>query len=163
MKKWNWMGIISIFVLITLLGSIVYSAYNLVTTPAGAVLSANEKTKGDYSLMLLQCMLGVVVLFLPSLLSKRMRFVIPDIMYVFFIIFLYCAIYLGEVRSFYYLIPNWDTVLHMFSGAMLGCLGFSVVNLLNKNEKVTMSLSPFFVALFALLFCGFSWSALGIL
>ncbi len=155
LKKWNWTKILAIFVLVTLLVSIVYATVNLILTPADAYLGEGEKTRGDYTLMILQCILGVVVLFLPSMLSKRMKFEIPDAMYIVFIIFLYCAIYLGEVQSFYYLIPNWDTILHTFSGAMLGGLGFSIVNLLNNNENVSLNMSPFFVALFALSFAVF--------
>lgn len=153
-RKWNWAQILAIFVLITLLVSIVYAVINLISAPSGTV-PEGEKTKGDYTLMLMQCILGVVVLFLPSLISKKMHFVIPNAMYIVFIIFLYCAIYLGEVQSFYYLIPNWDTILHTFSGAMLGGLGFSIVSLLNSDERVTLSMSPVFVALFACCFAVF--------
>ena len=75
-------------------------------------------------------------------------------------IFLYCAIFLGEVLQFYYLIPHWDTILHFFSGAMLGALGFILVSWLNDSEKVRVSLTPAFVALFAFCFalsCGAIW------
>ena len=47
---------------------------------------------------------------------------------------------------------NWDNILHTFSGAMIGALGFSIVTLLNKTEKVPMELSPLFVALFSFCF-----------
>lgn len=73
-------------------------------------------------------------------------------MHIVFVIFLYAAIYLGEVRSFYYNVPYWDTVLHTFSGAMIGALGFSIVKLLNDSEKVKITLSPIFVAIFAFSF-----------
>ena len=55
-------------------------------------------------------------------------------------------------RLFYYNISNWDNILHTFSGAMIGALGFSIVTLLNKTEKVPMELSPLFVALFSFCF-----------
>ena len=66
--------------------------------------------------------------------------------------FLFCAIYLGEVRNFYYIIPHWDTILHAFSGAMLGAFGFTLVNILNDSERVKVTLSPAFIALFAFCF-----------
>ena len=43
-------------------------------------------------------------------------------------------------------------ILHTFSGLMLGALGFSVVNLLNRTEKVPVHLSPLLVAVFAFCF-----------
>ena len=73
-------------------------------------------------------------------------------MLILYTIFLYCAIYLGEVKSFYYNVPHWDTILHTFSGAMLGALGFSFVTLLNKTEEVPMNLSPLFVVIFSFCF-----------
>ena len=56
------------------------------------------------------------------------------------------------LRSFYYTVPHWDVFLHAFSSLMAGSFGFMVVALLNRNERVPIHLSPFFVALFAFCF-----------
>ena len=74
------------------------------------------------------------------------------ILVVLYIIFLYCAIFLGEVRKFYYVIPRWDDILHCISSLMTGLLGFLLVSILNSDEKVRINLSPIFVALFAFCF-----------
>ena len=110
------------------------------------------KVKTDYVLMLIQCLLGIFALFIPSMISKKAKIVIPSSMYIIYIIFLYAAIFLGEVRDFYYRVPHWDTILHTFSGAGIGALGFSVVNLLTKEKKVNVNLSPFFIAMFSFCF-----------
>jgi len=89
---------------------------------------------------------------LPTFISRKINISIPTNMFFVYAIFLYCAIYLGEVHSFYYRIPQWDTILHTFSGAMLAALGFSVICLLNKTEKIPVSLSPVFVAVFTFCF-----------
>jgi len=102
--------------------------------------------------MLLQSIFGTAAILLPRYLHRKAKLDIPKAMLIAYVVFLYCAIYLGEVRSFYYKIPYWDAILHMFSGAAIGTLGFSVVSLLNKSESVTFSLSPAFVALFAFCF-----------
>lgn len=73
-------------------------------------------------------------------------------MYILYFLFLYCAIYLGEVRNFFYVVPHWDTWLHTFSGGMLGALGFIVVDRLNRLGRKWVQLSPGFVCLFALCF-----------
>lgn len=152
-KKINCKKIISLIVLWTLILSIIYSVVNIVLAPVAIdPADIHQKIKSDYVLMFIQCLLGIVVMFLPSFFERKLKIEIPSNMYIIFIIFLYCAIYLGEVRSFYYSIPFWDTILHTFSGAMLGALGFSFVNLLNDNEKVTLHMSPLFIALFALCF-----------
>ena len=73
---------------------------------------------------LLQCLLGIAAILVPISLMRRWDVEIPRVMFLLYIGFLYCAIFLGEVRSFYYVVPHWDTILHACSGAMLGALGF---------------------------------------
>ena len=58
-----------------------------------------RRVKGDYVLMLLQCVVGVFAMLLPSFLKRKLRVVIPSKMMVLFAVFLYCAIFLGEVRD----------------------------------------------------------------
>lgn len=150
------MQILSIFVLVTLVLSLIYAVIGIILADSGTALDKiYTKVKSEYVIILLQCLLGITCIFLPSALQKRFKIRIPNMMYVFFIVFLYAAIYLGEVRSFYYTIEYWDMILHTFSGAMLGALGFSVVKLLNDADRVTMKMSPAFVALFALTFAVF--------
>lgn len=152
-KKKNVKEIIAKIVFISFVIPLGYIVYKIITSPVSNDLYIeNIKVKSDYVLMLIQCLLGIVALFIPSIISKKWKIIIPSSMYMIYIIFLYAAIFLGEVRDFYYRIPHWDTILHTFSGAALGALGFSVVNLLNKQEKLKVNLSPFFVALFSLCF-----------
>ena len=77
---------------------------------------------------------------------------IPYSMYILYDIFLYCAVFLGEVRDFYYRVPYWDSILHFCSGMMLGTLGFILVDFLNRSETDKVSLSPAFVCLFSFCF-----------
>jgi hypothetical protein len=109
-------------------------------------------SRADYVLMLVECVLGVLVIHIPSILARRFRFELPAVLYILYIIFLYCAIFLGEVRSFYYLVPHWDDFLHLFSSMMTGFFAFMVVTILNHDEKLVFTLSPVFVALFAFTF-----------
>ncbi|WP_312832706.1 hypothetical protein [Sedimentibacter saalensis] len=150
--KDKWKKIVGIMVFVSLLLSIVYATVKIIYAPAGTSSEMYEKVRSDYVLMLLQCILGIVVMAIPSIVEKKASIDIPNNMEIMYFIFLYCAIYLGEVRNFYYLIPNWDTILHAFSGAMLGALGFSLVSFLNDSEHTNIDLSPFFVALFAFCF-----------
>lgn len=155
-RHWDWARILWIFIFLTLAGSVVFISIAMALAPSEPdAAQPYQHVKGDYVLMLLQCVVGVVVMLLPSLLKKKLNLIIPSKMMVLFALFLYCAIYLGEVRAFYYNVPHWDTILHTFSGAMLGALGFSVINFLNKTDRVPMNLSPLFVAFFTLCFAVF--------
>lgn len=153
-KKWNWRKIVGIILFVTLIASIIYIVVMLFLSPQAVPASTELHTnfKSDYTLMLIQCILGLIVMMVPSMIERKWSINIPNYMYVLYFIFLYCAIYLGEVRSFYYLIPFWDVILHAFSGAMLGALGFSLISILNNSERIRVELSPFFVSLFAFCF-----------
>jgi len=117
-----------------------------------SVASAVGRSYSDYVLMLLQCLLGIVTIHLPMLFARQFKIELPTPLYIMYIVFLYAAISLGEVRSFYYKIPCWDNILHAFSSIMTGFLGFMLVALLNRSEHTRLSLSPFFVAMFAFCF-----------
>lgn len=154
MKRRKWPApktIVAIILAVVLAGSIVYSAICLALAPETS-MDDSVRVRSDYLLMLSQCCLGLAVMFVPSLLQKHWTWPIPDSMYILYFVFLYCAIYLGEVRNFYYLVPNWDTWLHTFSGGMLGALGFVVVGQLNEVRGVPVKLGPKFVCIFALCF-----------
>lgn len=149
------------FLFFTLILCVIYSLVRIIVPqPLVSGGAAYAHMRSDYVLMFIQCLLGLAVLSLPSALTRKWKFNIPNFIYVMYYLFLYCAIVLGEVLNFYYVIPHWDTILHFFSGAMLGALGFILVSQLNDSEKIRVSLSPFFVALFAFCFalsCGAVW------
>ena len=153
MKKRRASEIIGRILLFSLILSIAFSAIRMVMAPSQVPEGMEHvKVKSDYLLMLIQCTLGLCVMMLPTIIERKWQLGITNAIYVLYYIFLYCAVFLGEVLEFYYLIPHWDTILHFFSGAMLGALGFILVDILNRNEKVRVSLSPLFVAVFAFCF-----------
>ncbi|HCX61694.1 hypothetical protein [Sedimentibacter sp.] len=150
--KRDWKKITGVILFVVLSFSIIYIIIKMINAPSVISEDAYTKVKSDYVLMLLQCVLGIIVMFIPSIVERKLYIDIPNKMEVMYFIFLYCAIYLGEVRNFYYIIPYWDLILHAFSGAMLGALGFSLVSYFNDMEVLETHLSPFFVALFAFCF-----------
>lgn len=141
------------FIYLTFVASIIYISVRIILAPTVAPSAeVSVRVKGDYVLMLVQCIMGIFAMMLPNFLRRKIGLDIPSFMTVMYAVFLYCAVYLGEVVSFYYIVPHWDTILHIFSGAALGALGFSIVSLLNKSESVSFTLSPIFLALFAFCF-----------
>lgn len=152
LKKPSWKIILGVILFASLLFSVVHVAVRLAQVPVYSPAGEQAQVKADYMLSLVQCCLGLLVMFVPSFVEKRFSVNIPNYMYVLYYIFLYCAVYLGEVQRFYFLIPNWDAYLHTFSGAMLGALGFSIASMMNEEKRIPVRLSPGFVALFAFCF-----------
>lgn len=147
---------ISALLFVILMASMVYSSVMMFSVPSiERSIEVTGKVRSDYELMLSQCVLGILALLLPWLLKKKLHLNIPSSLLIMYAFHLFCTIFLGEVCTFFYRVPHWDTLLHAFSGVALGAIGFSLVGLLNKSESVSSSLSPIFVAMFAF---GFSIS-----
>ena len=139
-------------VLLSFILPIGFIIVRLIFSPDVSENAAGYHSRADYVLMLVECLLGIIVIHIPSMLAKRFEFKLPTLLYILYIVFLYCAIFLGEVRSFYYIIPHWDTILHTMSSIMTGFFGVMVVYILNRDEHVVVKLSPFFISLFAFSF-----------
>ena len=107
----------------------------------------------NYILSLLQCALGIFALFIPRILQKKYRFTFSAPLNITYCIFLYCAIFLGEVRNYYITVPIWDDILHGFSGVMGGIFAFTViaVSIYSKNSEPPV-ISPLLISLFAFVF-----------
>ena len=148
-KKRNWAKLFVILVLVSFIAPLGYLVWRIA---AGGMADGVGRSRQDYVLMLLQCLLGIAAILVPARLMRRWDVEIPRVMFLMYIAFLYCAIFLGEVRSFYYNVPHWDTILHTFSGAMLGALGFSMIAIFNNTERIPLNLSPMFIAVFAFCF-----------
>lgn len=98
------------------------------------------------------CILTLVLLMLPSLIERKIRVELPDALQIIIMLFVFAAEILGEIQEFYVLVPHWDTVLHTINGFLFAAIGFSIVNILNENKRVSMMLSPAYMAVAAFCF-----------
>lgn len=106
---------------------------------------------GDYQSVLV-CILTLVLFMLPSIIERRLHVDLPDTLEIVLLLFIFAAEILGEIREFYVLVPHWDTALHTINGFLFAAIGFCLVNLLNENKRISMSLSPFYMAVVAFCF-----------
>ena len=127
--------------------------FALVYVPLRAALDEEYRSNTEYRVMIFQTLFGLLVVNLPSFLRRRFMWRIPGLFSLIFTIFLWGAIFAGEVWEFYYLFPFWDDLLHLMSSMMAAMLGFSLIDILNNDERHSVvRLSPFFVALFSVSF-----------
>lgn len=88
----------------------------------------------------------------PLFFADRVPVKIPTEFQVLAVVFIFGALFLGEIRQFYERVWWWDMALHASSGLLLGILGFMLVYVLNENRRVDIFMRPRFVAFFAFLF-----------
>lgn len=106
------------------------------------------------------CILTLVLFMLPSIANKKLKIQIPSILESMIIIFIFSAQILGEIQNFYGIFSHWDTILHTINGVICAGIGFSMIDILNKNDKIKFDLSSLFVALVAFCFSmtiGVTW------
>ena len=97
------------------------------------------------------CILALL-LYVPSWIQVKLRIELPPPLEITIFCFIFAAEILGEVNAFYVVIPGWDTMLHTINGFLAAAVGFSMVMLLNEDERVTFRLSPAFLAMVAFCF-----------
>ena len=97
------------------------------------------------------CLLTLALLLLPSALERRLRVALPDTLEIVVCLFIFASEILGEINAFYTSIPCWDDMLHVLNGFLCAAIGFALVDVLNREKSVSLSLSPFFIA--ATAFC----------
>lgn len=98
------------------------------------------------------CLLTLVLLMIPSFISRRLNIRLPNALEIIVISFVFCANILGEIAAFYERIAVWDTILHTLNGFVCAGVGFGLIDILNRTDKFRVNLSPLFVCLFSFCF-----------
>lgn len=98
------------------------------------------------------CILTLLLLTVPSFIQMEFKIEIPTTLEIIILVFIFAAEILGEIGSYYTKISGWDTILHTLNGFLAAAIGFSLVDILNRNEKVKFELSPFYMAFVAFCF-----------
>lgn len=98
------------------------------------------------------CALTLLLLYVPSWVQVELRIELPPPLEITVLCFIFAAEILGEINAFFVVIPCWDTILHTLNGFLAAAVGFSLVAVLNNNEKLAFDLSPFFMAVVAFCF-----------
>lgn len=127
------------------------AVYTLLRYSVIAVLIAQVFNRDFESVFL--CVLTLILFLIPNFVEQRLHIDVPDTLEVIILLFIYSAEILGEIRAFYITFPYWDTMLHTLNGFLCAAIGFSLVDILNRNSKLTtFSLSPAYMAVVAFCF-----------
>lgn len=98
------------------------------------------------------CVLTLLLFLIPSFLERTIRIEVPDTLEVIILLFIFAAEILGEIQAYYVHFPYWDTMLHTLNGFLCAAIGFSLIDILNRNERFSFSLSPVYLAVVAFCF-----------
>ena len=127
-----------------------FVVYILLRTAVVGVMIAQILNKDWQNVML--CIYTLFLFTIPSFIEKNWHIDIPNTLEVIILIFIFAAEILGEIRAFYVSVPGWDTALHTITGFLSAAVGFSLVDIINRNEYTKLYLSPIYVAIAAFCF-----------
>lgn len=103
----------------------------------------------DWVSMLFIAIISLLIC-LPMIIGKLSKIDIPIRLEIFSVLFIYASLFLGELKNYYAAYWWWDILLHMSSGLAFGIMGFIILYVLYKTEKVKTS--PKVVAMFTFAF-----------
>ncbi|MDR1299891.1 MAG: hypothetical protein LBJ84_06565 [Oscillospiraceae bacterium] len=98
------------------------------------------------------CVLTLVLFTIPSFLERRIKIDVPDTLEAIILFFIFAAEILGEIAGYYVNVKGWDTMLHTVNGFLAAAIGLALIDILNREDRFAISLSPVFVAIFAFCF-----------
>lgn len=105
------------------------------------------------------CFFALLLFIIPTLINEKLKIKLPNLLETIIYLFIFSAEILGEINNLYGVIPYWDTILHTLNGFLAAGIGFSLIDILNKNSK-HIQLSAEFVAIVAFCFSmtiGVTW------
>ena len=128
----------------------VFSLRNILQFLVILTIGAQLYNRNFYNVFL--CVLTLFLFNIPSFADRKLNIKMPSVLEAVVLIFIFSAGILGEIQSFYTIVPYWDTVLHTINGFIMAAIGFAMVDILNQNPKFNLNMSPYFVAFFAFCF-----------
>lgn len=111
------------------------------------LFTRKDANKGRLIFTMVQLIAMLFVLRIPKFIQELYHFEIPHLLDFVLISFAFCGFILGDVLNFYGKIPYWDSILHTFSGVVIAYIGFIVIQYLDKEYTIPLSVSPLFMSL----------------
>lgn len=98
------------------------------------------------------CLLTLLLFLMPTIMERRLQIDLPNVLEIIILLFIYAAEIMGEIQSFYTTFRGWDTMLHTMNGFLCAAIGFCLVDLFDRSERISLSLSPKYMAIAAFCF-----------
>lgn len=122
------------------------------------IFTAKYSTKQGVTFVI-ECLLGIGLIFLPDLVNKFLKIIMPPTIVYFYWFFLFISVFLGTSLHMISIISFWDKILHFVSPMLLTAVGYGIAAFLLKKTKYA-DVSPWLFLLFGFAFaglCGVFW------
>jgi len=113
-----------------------------------------------YFVTALTALVSLVITHVPDFFIRKDIMLIPAAVQAAFSVFVFGAMFLGEILDFYELFSWWDTMLHFSSGVLFSVIGALFFISTNRKKSIRSQLNPTTIVMFAVCFsvaCGAVW------
>lgn len=115
--------------------------------------------RSEMRVVILECLLGIGLIFLPDLIKRFFKILIPEPIQYFYWFFLFISVFLGTCLHLIRIINGWDKLLHTISPMLLTAIGYGLIAMFLKNAA-SKDVSIWLFLLFGFTFsgvCGVFW------
>ncbi len=98
------------------------------------------------------CILTLILFTVPIFVKNKLNIELPKTLEIIIYLFIFSSEILGEIQNFYGIFKHWDTMLHTLNGFLCAAVGFSLVDILNRNEDNYISMTPIFMVVVSICF-----------
>lgn len=98
------------------------------------------------------CILTLILFTFPILIQHKLKIEFPKTLEIIIYLFIFASEILGEIQNFYGIFKHWDTMLHTLNGFLCAAVGFSLVDILNRNRDNHISMTPVFMVVVSVSF-----------
>ncbi len=98
------------------------------------------------------CALTLGLFLVPSFIQENMGIEFPTVLQIVILLHIFAAEILGELSNYYIYFTHWDTILHTVWGFLCAAVGYSLVDILNRDNNFHFNLSPLYLAIAAFCF-----------
>ena len=121
-------------------------AFILLLTLLGAFIAA--LSRHNWVSMVMIAVISILIC-IPMIIGKLSKIDIPAQLEVYSVVFIYVTLFLGELNNYYTTFWWWDVLVHISSGLAFGIIGFIILYVLSKAEKIKTSPKVFAIFSFA--------------
>ena len=112
----------------------------------------NDKRRRQLLFFMLQYVAMLALMLVSVFVKRKWDIKIPILLDASFVTVGFCAFILGDVVNLYGHIYLWDNFIHFLSGMVIALVGYFIINVAVKHERITVSLSPLFLCIAIVLF-----------
>ena len=110
---------------------LVFSAFCLVYNIYEFVIDKYSTKQGI--IFIIECLAGIALIFLPEIITKLFKLVLPEKIIYFYWFFLVISVFLGTSLHMISIISFWDKILHSVSPMVLTALGYGLIGFFMKE------------------------------